>query len=82
MEKLASRRKALDKYEKEKSMVSVRLEGNNAEKAEVLQRREEQQKEDVKTIERNIKKKEARVRRKLTEIEEQRNAEIEVRRER
>ena len=42
MEKLASRRKALDKYEKEKKKVSVRLEGNNAEKAEVLQRREEQ----------------------------------------
>ena len=54
LEKLNSRQKALDKYEKRKKMTSIAAQEKNNEKAEMTKQCEEKRKMDIIQIKRNI----------------------------
>jgi hypothetical protein len=50
LEKLNERKKALDKYERQKRKASIVLEERNAEKHELTKRCEEKRKEEIREI--------------------------------
>ena len=82
LEKLAQRKKALEKYEKAKRKASLKVEQKNQEKFAMTQQCVEKRQQDVKEMRYTLKKKEQQVVRKLKEAESQRIGELEVKKER
>lgn len=82
LERITKRKKALEKYEKQKRKAAEATAENNFSKQEMSKQCTEKRREDSINLARQIRQKEAKVRKKLREAESNRIEDLEVKKER